>query len=137
MQLVAILGSGIIAAGQEKRIGEIAEAQSVIDANAEGDAGRGREIERKELLRQAIGSQLAATGAGGVAFTEGSPARIAQLDISKAARDLDTDTVNTKAKRRALLLQGKNAATMAKAKSTISLLDTAVKAGDTAAGMMA
>ncbi len=136
MQVVALVATGIIQAGQQKRAGEIQEAQSVIDANAEGDSAREREIGRKKGLKRALSSQLAQSGATGVAFDEGSPLAIAQLDIAEAERDLALDTATSKQRQRALKRQGKNARITGAAQSTVTLLDTAVQAGEEVSGML-
>lgn len=128
------VASGVIVAKLQKRAGQIEEAQSSIDANAEGDAAREREIQRKIQLRRALSSQLAKAGATGVAFSEGSPARIAQLDIAEAARDLAIDTATSKQRRRALLLRGKNAAILGKVQAKVTLLDTAADVAKDLAG---
>jgi len=120
------LASGAITAQAQSRAGKIALVQSRIDANTEGDAAREREILRKKQLRRALSSQLAQAGATGVKFAEGSPARIAQLDIEAAERDLAIDTATTKQRQRALISQGKSARAASKAQATVSLLDTAV-----------
>ena len=119
------LFSGAITAQEQSRAGKISLVQSRIDANAEGDAAREREILRKKQLRRALSSQLAEAGATGVKFTEGSPARIAQLDIEAAERDLAIDTATSKQRRRALISQGKSARAASKAQATVTLLDTA------------
>ncbi len=120
------LMSGVKTAQAQSRAGKIALVQSGIDANAEGDAAREREINRKKQLRRALSSQLAEAGATGIKFTEGSPARIAQLDIEAAERDLAIDTASSKQRQRALISQGKNARAASKVAATVTLLDTAV-----------
>ena len=112
---------------QTLRAGDIAKDQSVIDANAEGDAAREREIVRKKNLRRALSSQLAQAGATGVKFSEGSPARIAQLDISQAASDLAIDSASSAQRRRALLLQGSNAKRASIGSAVTKGLDTAIQ----------
>jgi len=122
-----VVASGVMQASQQQRAGQIAEAQSKIDANAEGDAAVARELERKRKLQIALSSQIAKAGAEGVMFSEGSPARIAQLDIAEAASDSRMDTANSRQRRRALRLQGKNAAAAATGQAAVTLLDTAAK----------
>lgn len=121
------LYAGVESARMTRQAGKIAEAQSRIDANAEGDAARNREIERKKMLLRAISSQQAQAGAAGVSFSEGSPRAIAQLDIDEAADDLLIDRTNTRARQRALITGGRNARISANAQANISLLDTAAQ----------
>ena len=122
--------AGVMKADLQRFAGKVEQAQSVIDAAAEGDAGRNREILRKKNLLRAISSQQAKAGAGGVAFTEGSPARIAELDIEKATEDLLIDTASTRQAQRSRLAQGRIARFVGKRKSTLTLLDTAAEVGE-------
>lgn len=130
--MAKVLGifSGIKQAELQRFAGKVEEAQSVIDAAAEGDAARNREINRKRNLLRAISSQQAKAGATGVAFSEGSPARIAQLDIEEATDDLLIDTASTRQAQRSRLSQGRAARFVGKKRSDITLLDTAAKAFD-------
>lgn len=127
--MAKVLGifSGVKEAELQRFAGKVEEAQSVIDAAAEGDAGRQREILRKKNLLRAISSQQAKAGAGGIAFSEGSLARIAQLDIDEATEDLLIDTASTRQAQRQRLSQGRIARFIGKAKSTATLLDTAAR----------
>ncbi len=125
---IMMFASAAISADQQKRAGEIQQQQTVIDSNAEGDAAREREIQRKKLLQRALSSQLAQAGAMGVKFSEGSPKRIAQLDTEDARRDLAIDTATTKQRRRALRLKGIAAEESGRARAATTLLDTAARA---------
>ncbi len=129
MKLLGIV-SGVKEAELQRFAGKVDERQSVIDAAAEGDAARRREILRKKNLLRAISSQQAKAGATGVAFSEGSLARIAQLDIDEATEDLLIDTADTRQAQRSRLAQGRAARFVGKAKSDITLLDTAAKTLD-------
>ena len=130
--MAKVLGfiSGVKEAELQRFAGKVEQLQSVIDAAAEGDAARNRAILRKKNLLRAISSQQAKAGAAGIAFSEGSPARIAQLDIDEATEDLLIDTASTRQAQRQRLAQGRAARFVGKQKSTITLLDTAAKALD-------
>jgi hypothetical protein len=116
--------AGVTAAREQRRAGRFAEAQSEIDAKAEGDAARQREIERKRGLMRALSSQVASAGAAGVGV-EGSLARIAQLDIARSREDIDIDTANTRARQSALRQQGRVARAAGRTSARLTLLDTA------------
>ena len=118
------VGAGVASARQSRAAGRIAEAQANIDANAEGDAAREREIQRKRLLMRAISSQSARAAAGGVAL-EGSPARIAALDIDEANRDLLVDRANSLQRQKSLRAAGRAARTQGSNQGMVTLLDTA------------
>ena len=130
--MAKVLGfiSGVKEAELQRFAGKVEQLQSVIDAAAEGDAARNRAILRKKNLLRAISSQQAKAGAAGIAFSEGSPARIAQLDIDEATEDLLIDTASTRQAQRQRLAQGRAARFVGKQKSTITLLDTAAKTLD-------
>lgn len=116
--------SGYRSAQEQRRAGRFAQAQAEINAAAEGDAARQREIQRKKMLRRALSSQIAQSGAQGIAF-EGSTARAAQLDVAESQYDLAVDRANTATRQRALRSQGQNARISGDAQSTVTLLDTA------------
>ncbi len=126
----AVVVSGVQQSQQQRAFGKVQERQSEIDADAEGDAARGRAIQRKKDLLRAISSQRAKAGAAGVAFTEGSPARIAQLDIDEATDDLFVDRANSLTRQRGLLSQGRAARKEGNVAATSTLLDTAVRAAE-------
>ena len=126
--------AGVLSAQQQRAAGKFQEAQFEIDAAAEGDAARDREIKRKRNLLRAISSQQAVAGASGVSFSEGSLARIAQLDIDEASRDLLVDTASSRQRQRGLRAQGRAARFAGKAGAVTTLLDTAGGAIKTLAG---
>ncbi len=117
--------AGVISAQQQRAAGKFQDAQAKIDAGAEGDASKQREIIRKRNLLRAISSQQAAAGATGVAFDEGSPRQIAQLDIDRATDDLFVDRASSRQRQRGLLAQGRAARFAGKAGAASTLLDTA------------
>ena len=117
--------SGVASAQMQRQAGKVAEAEANIRANAEGDAARQREIRRKKLLMRSIASRQARAGAAGVSFTEGSQARITQLDIDEATNDLDIDRANTAQSVRLMRASGRAARLTGNAQSLITLADTA------------
>jgi hypothetical protein len=118
--------SGVYSAQQQKAAGKAANAEAQIAANREGDAARGREIERRRALLRAIASQNAAAGAGGVAVN----AATLGADLMYATDDLMADRSNTLQTQSLLRLQGSNAKRAGKVGAFTTLLDTA---GSTAA----
>ncbi len=129
LQYVLMFASTAIQVDQQQRAGEIVEAQSEIDANAERDSAVQDEIQRKKKLAQALSSQLAESASMGIAF-EGSPARMAQLDIDEANRDLEITTATSAQRQRALRLQGRNARVVANAASATTLIDAGARSID-------
>ena len=128
------LYAGVASAKTERVAGRNAEAQANIDANAEGDAARQREIERKKGLARAFSSQLAQAGATGIAFSEGSPAKIAQLDIAEAVSDTRIDNASSKQRQSSLRSQGRAARFIGDNRSTVALIDAAAGFGGTVGG---
>lgn len=124
--IATTVASGVYSAQQQKAAGKAASAEAQIAANREGDAARGREIERRRALLRAIASQNAAAGAGGVAVNEATLG----ADLMYATDDLMTDRSNTLQTQSLLQLQGSNAKRAGKVGAFTTLLDTA---GSTAA----
>lgn len=124
--IATTVASGVYSAQQQKAAGKAANAEAQIAANREGDAARGREIERRRALLRAISSQNAAAGAGGVAVN----AATLGADLMYATDDLMTDRSNTLQTQSLLRLQGSNAKRAGKVGAYTTLLDTA---GSTAA----
>lgn len=120
----ATVGAGVMQARATRAAGKAQETETQIAAQAEGDAARQREIQRKRNLLRAISSQAASAAAAGVAL-EGSPTSLINLDIAEAKEDYDVDSLNTKTRQRALRFQGSNARIGANAAANASLLDTA------------
>jgi hypothetical protein len=121
----ATVGGGLYSAKQSREAGKAAQAELAIEAKAEGDAVRQREIERKRNLLRALSSQQAHAGAGGVRIDTGSPKALVNLDIAEAQKDNDIDSLNSKTRQRALRFRGQNARAAGSAQSTATLLDTA------------
>jgi hypothetical protein len=124
--IATTVASGVYSAQQQKAAGKAANAEAQIAANREGDAARGREIERRRALLRAISSQNAAAGAGGVSVNEATLG----ADLMYATDDLMTDRSNTLQTQSLLRLQGSNAKRAGKVGAFTTLLDTA---GSTAA----
>ena len=124
--IATTVASGVYSAQQQKAAGKAANAEAQIAANREGDAARGREIERRRALLRAIASQNAAAGAGGVAVN----AATLGAELMYATDDLMADRSNTLQTQSLLRLQGSNAKRAGKVGAYTTLLDTA---GSTAA----
>src|SRR3990172_11576447 len=77
--------------------------ENALASRREGDAARGREIERRRQLMRALAAQSAQAGAAG-----GAPnAAIAGADIKSAASDLLYDKANTAAEQSLLRYRSK------------------------------
>lgn len=126
--LASVIAGGVLQADQQQRVGELQLAEAELAANAAGDEAREEEIQRKEALQRALSSQIARVGAAGGKFSEGSPARIAQLDIDDARRDTLVSKGNTESRQRVLRSRGRAAKSAGDTAAVISLLDTAQKA---------
>lgn len=125
--LATTVGAGVYAARSQRAAGKAVQAETELEARAEGDAARDREINRKRMLMRALSSQVAAAGAAGVRVDQGSPASLINLDIAEARRDQDIDVVNTRSKQRLLRFRGENARIAGNAAARQSLLDTALR----------
>ncbi len=121
----ATVGAGVASARNTRAAGKAHEIETKIAAQAEGDAARQREIERKRNLLRSISSRQAYAAAAGVKDNEGSQASLINLDIAEAGKDSVVDNTNTKVRQRALNFQGANARSGANSAARASLLDTA------------
>lgn len=125
----ATVGATVVSARQSAKAGNVAAQQAQIEANAEGDAARQREIERRRLLIRSISAQAAAAGAAGVSTTEGSLNAMVRNDLEDARTDMLVDRANLKQRQRVLSLQGKNAFAAGRTNAAASLLDGVTAAG--------
>lgn len=122
---VAGAAAGISSAYQAREAGKVANAEYKLQAVQEGDAARGREIERRRSLLSSLATQNAVAGAQGVGI-QGSNAAIAGADIRNARNDLMIDTANTKTRQNLLRARGSNAQKAGNAQAISSLIDTAI-----------
>ena len=106
--------------------GKIARGEAEVAAKAEEAAGVSREADRKDRLAQALASQNAAAGAGGIAAFEGSPLSVMNEDIRKESQATGRDEFQTKLRSMTLRAQGKIAERQAKTAANIGLI-TAVE----------
>ena len=123
--IASTVATGVYSAQQQKAAGKAANAEAQMAANREGDAARGREIERRRALLRAIASQNAAAGAAGVAVNEATLG----ADLMYAADDLLTDRSNTQQTQALLRFQGANAKRAGNVGAVTTLLDTGISAG--------
>jgi len=102
--------------------GDIARGEAEVAAKSEEAAGVQREADRKSRLAEALASQNAAAGAGGIAAFEGSPLSIMQEDIRREAVATERDVFQTRLKAMTLRARGKIAQRQAKTGATIGLI---------------
>ena len=130
IMIAATVGSGVLSAKAQRDAGIAAKNEAHNQAVREGDAARGREIERRRRLLQALASQSATAGAQGA-----SPDwSVATSDISYAQNDILTDQSNTIAEQNALRARGRNARRAGNIGAITSLLDTAGSVAGTFGG---
>ena len=90
------VAADIASFGMSRAQGEIAQGESEVQAKAEEAAGVTRESDRKARLIEALASQNASAGAGGIAAFEGSPLSVMKEDIRKEEVATDRDAFQTK-----------------------------------------
>lgn len=120
---LATAALGVGSAVQAHKAGKVVEAENKLQAKAEGDAARTREIERKRALLRAVATQHASAAAGGIAFG-GSQAAIARRDIEDFRNDLLADRANTATAQRILRARGQSARASGDLGAVRSLVDT-------------
>lgn len=120
----------------KKDIGKIQRGEAEVAAKSEEAAGVQREADRKSQLAEALASQNAAAGAGGIAAFEGSPLSVMQEDVRRESVATERDVFQTKLKALTLRSRGKIAEKTSKAGATLGLItdietrvEQAVKAG--------
>lgn len=124
--LAAAVTAGVGSAVMQRNAGIQQSNEMKRAARAEGDAARGREIERKRALLRALSAQNARAGAMG-ATMEGSLAAIARNDIRDATNDLLVDRSNTRERIADLQAGARFARNQGNLGAAVSLLDTGAK----------
>ena len=120
--------SEILSFGATRAAGKIAQLESETAAKQEDLAATQREVDRKQRLAEALASQNAKAGAGGIAAFEGSPLTILQEDIRKADVAGERAALESRLKITSTLARGKIARKQANLQATIGLLKAAEKA---------
>ncbi len=77
------IGGSLVSARMQRTAGDIARGEGKLAAQQEEVAAMQRETDRKDRLSQALASQNARAGAGGVRAFEGSPVTTMQEDIRR------------------------------------------------------
>lgn len=116
---------------QEREAGKIRQIESETAAKQEDLAATQRETERKQRLAEALASQNAQAGAGGIAAFEGSPLTILQEDIRKADVAGERGALESRLKVTSTLSRGKIARKQANLSATIGLLKAGASAAKT------
>jgi len=117
---------------QQRAAGSIVRGEAEVSAKAEEAAGVQREADRKSKLADALASQNAQAGVGGIAAFEGSPLSVMQEDIRRESEATQRDVFQTELRAKTLRARGKVAETQARTRANIGLLtnvaDIATKA---------
>ena len=116
----AAVGSAVLSV----EAGKIQNIQAKVAAKAEEGAALAREADRMARLNEALSSQNAAAGAGGVLSFEGSPLTVRKEDISRAEEATERDATMTNIRALTLRSQGRIAQRQAKTGAVLGLLQT-------------
>lgn len=106
--IAAVVVAGAAEGVQRRNAGIIQSQQYKQAAVAEGDAARGRELDRRRVLIKTLAARDAYAGASGQT-TGGSIATLNMKDINDASNDLLYDRGSTAAKQRAYTSGASNA----------------------------
>lgn len=117
-------GVGISQARGQRNEGKVQEAEFKRAAEQEKIAATDRERERRNRLNQILGTNIAQTGARGIAF-EGSPTAVAGQTIEQASLEQQGAKISDLTRISQLKRAGKGAIRTAKNRSTATLLNTA------------
>ena len=102
--------------------GEIQNIEAKTAAKAEEGAAVSREADRMARLNEALASQNAAAGAGGVMSFEGSPLTVMQEDTRRAEEDTLRDEGMTKIRAMTIRSRGRMAKRQARTGAYLGLL---------------
>jgi hypothetical protein len=125
--IAATVAAGAAQAVQTRNAGIIQSQQYQQAATAEGDAARGREIERRRILIKTLAARDAYAGATGQT-TGGSIATLNMRDINDASNDLLYDKGSVAAKQRAYTSGASNARSAGNIGAFGALMQTGMKA---------
>lgn len=105
MGQMASIGSSLMQFQETRKAGRFARQEAEIEATQRDIAGKQEELgavqregDRKRRLAEALASQNAAAGAGGVAAFEGSPLTILQQDVQREGVATERDIFETRGK---------------------------------------
>lgn len=138
MAEAAILGLGLMgtsALGQfqaTKSAGEIQRMEAESAAEVEELAATQQEADRKAMLAEALASQVAGAGAGGIAAFEGSPLTILQADIEREQKATQRGKFQSGLQATAFRMRGRVAEKMARQQATLGLFGSLGRIGLTA-----
>ena len=105
------MGAMQVASGVAK--GHAQQAAYKIEAQQAGLEAKSAELERREMLQDALAMQAVITGSSGRAAGEGSPLAIREADIARAGEDIAMIKAGGRAKSAALRSAGTTAKTTA------------------------
>ncbi len=126
---VAVVTVTTVAQFQQTRAaGQIAQGESKVQAKAEELAAVQREGDRKARLAEALASQNALAGAGGIAAFEGSPLTILKADVKAEEVATERDQFQTNLSVMTGLARGSIARKQANTAANIGLLRGGAKA---------
>jgi len=117
----AAVGSAVL----QVQGGKIQNIQAKVAAKAEEGAALAREADRMARLNEALSSQNAQAGAGGVLSFEGSPLTVMQEDTRRFEEATERDATMTNIRALTLRSQGRIAQKQAKTGAMLGLLQTA------------
>lgn len=123
----------LLSFGQTRAAGSVAQGQAEVAAKAEEAAGVSRESDRKARLAEALASQNATAGAGGIAAFEGSPLSVMKEDVRRESVATERDVFQTKLRAMTIRAGGKIAKQQARLSAGIGLISAVEDAGSKAA----
>lgn len=131
------IGMGLMAysaAGQysaTKASGQIQAMEGEAAAKQEELAATQREGDRKARLAEAMASQIATSGASGIASFEGSPLTILNADIAAEEQATQRDVFQTRLRAKSLRARGKMAEKFSKQQAKLGLIGSVGQMGIT------
>ena len=128
---ILAVGTSLLQARSQIVAGKVQEAEAETAARQEELAAVQREADRKGRLSRALASQIATTGAGGLASFEGSPLTILQESIETEERATERDVFETRLAALSGRARGKVARRAAREQALIGLAGSLTQAAKT------
>lgn len=119
---------GAMQAGSKVAEGHAQQAAYKIEAQQAGLEAKTDELDRREMLQDALAMQAVITGASGRAAGEGSPLAIREADIARAGEDIAMIKAGGRAKSAALRSAGQTAKTTSITSGLLSAAQTGYQA---------
>lgn len=124
---LAVVGTGVISAAQQKKSAKAQEIELEKQAEEERLSAEGRELERRQRLNKALAANVVSMAAGGITG-EGTPQSIALESAKQVSLSEGINQLSDRLKQAQLKRQAKNVSATGTTQAASTLLSTATSA---------